>query len=118
MLRPLGRPGHHPQAIDADLEERIVWLRKSLDRQGFDAGAATILEAFKDRSKAFPSIQPHYRVRHGKIDAAGVITLRHSRLHHIGLGKHLRRTKVTVLIDDLDIASYTATPSNSSANSS
>ena len=36
------RPHHNPQAIDAELEERIVRLRKSLDKQGFDAGAATI----------------------------------------------------------------------------
>jgi hypothetical protein len=36
--------------------------------------------------------------------AAGVINVRHnSRLHHIGLTKRLRGTKVTVLIDDLDI---------------
>jgi len=65
------------------------------------------LEAFDDRPKAFPNgykIPPHYRVRHDKIDAGGVITLRHnSRLHHIGLSKHLRDTKVIVLIDDLDI---------------
>jgi transposase InsO family protein len=67
----------------------------------------TPLQAFNDRPKAFPTgyqIPPHYRVRHDKIDAAGVITIRHnSRLHHIGLSKHLRNTKVTVLIDDLDI---------------
>jgi transposase InsO family protein len=67
----------------------------------------TPLDAFNDRPKAFPTgyqIPPHYRVRHDKIDAAGVITIRHnSRLHHIGLSKHLRGTKVTVLIDDLDI---------------
>lgn len=63
--------------------------------------------AFNDRPKAFPTgyqIPPHYRLRHDTIDAAGVITLRHnSRLHHIGLSRHLRGTKVTVLIDDLDI---------------
>jgi transposase InsO family protein len=67
----------------------------------------TPLEAFDDRPKAFPNgykIPPHYRVRHDKIDAGGVITLRHnSRLHHIGLSKHLPDTKVIVLIDDLDI---------------
>jgi hypothetical protein len=67
----------------------------------------TPLQAFNDRPKALPTgyqIPPHYRVRHDKIDAAGVITVRHnSRLHHIGLSKHLRDTKVTVLIDDLDI---------------
>jgi hypothetical protein len=43
-------------------------------------------------------------VRHDRIDAASVITIRyHSRLHHIGLSKHLRGTHVIVLIDDLDI---------------
>ena len=67
----------------------------------------TPLQAFDARPKAFPTgyqIPPHYRVRHDKIDAAGVITLRYnSRLHHIGLSKHLRGTNVTVLIDDRDI---------------
>jgi transposase InsO family protein len=67
----------------------------------------TPLEAFNDRPKAFPSgyqTPPHYRLRHDKIDAGGVITIRYnSRLHHLGLSKHLRGTKVTVLIDDRDI---------------
>jgi transposase InsO family protein len=65
------------------------------------------LQAFTDRPKAFPTgyhIPPHYRLRHDRIDAAGVITIRYnSRLHHIGLSKHLRGTNVTVLIDDRDI---------------
>lgn len=68
---------------------------------------STPIQAFNDRPKAFPTgyqIPPHYRVRHDTIDAAGVITLRHnSHLHHIGLSKRLRGTKVTVLIDDLHI---------------
>lgn len=67
----------------------------------------TPLEAFNARPKAFPTgyqIPPHFRVRHDKVDAGGVITLRYnSRLHHIGLSKHLRGTKVIVLINDLDI---------------
>ena len=43
-------------------------------------------------------------MRHDTIDAAGVITIRyHSHLHHIGLSKRRRGTKVIVLIDDLDI---------------
>jgi hypothetical protein len=43
-------------------------------------------------------------VRHDKIDAAGVITIRYnSHLHHIGLSKRRRGTKVIVLADDLDI---------------
>ena len=64
-------------------------------------------QAYNDRPKAFPTgyqIPPHHRVRHDRIDAAGVITIRYnSRLHHIGLSKHLRGTNVTVLIDDRDI---------------
>jgi transposase InsO family protein len=67
----------------------------------------TPTQAFDDRPKAFPTgyqIPPHYRLRHDRIDAAGVITIRHnSRLHHIGLSKRLRGTHVTVLIDDRDI---------------
>lgn len=67
----------------------------------------TPLEAYTNRPKAFPTgyqIPPHFRVRHDKIDAGGVITIRYnSRLHHIGLSKHLRGTPVTVLINDRDI---------------
>lgn len=49
-------------------------------------------------------IPAHCRVRTDVIDAAGVITIRYnSHLHHIGLSKRRRGTKVTVLIDDRDI---------------
>lgn len=49
-------------------------------------------------------IKPHHRVRYDIIDSAGSITLRHdSRLHHLGLGRLLAGTPVTVLIADLDI---------------
>jgi hypothetical protein len=57
-----------------------------------------------NRTRGGYQIPPHYRVRHDKIDAAGVITIRYnSHLHHIGLSKYLRGTNVTVLIDDRDI---------------
>jgi hypothetical protein len=49
-------------------------------------------------------IPSHYRVRRDKIDASGVITLRHnSRLHHIGLGRRHAGIRVLVLVHDLDI---------------
>ena len=38
------RPHHNPHAIDAALEDTIVRLRKTLTKQGYDAGAATIAE--------------------------------------------------------------------------
>ena len=62
------------------------------------------LEPFAEGFAGELARAPHYRVRHDRIDAAGVITIRyHSHLHHIGLSKHLRGTNVIVLIDDLDI---------------
>jgi transposase InsO family protein len=67
----------------------------------------TPAEAYAARPKAVPHgpvIKPHHRVRHDVIDDAGSITLRHdSRLHHIGLGRLLAGTPVTVLTADLDI---------------
>jgi transposase len=36
------RPHHSPQAVDADIEDVIVRLRKELSKQGLDAGAETI----------------------------------------------------------------------------
>jgi transposase len=38
------RPHTNARAISADVEERIVRLRKTLDKAGYDAGAATIAE--------------------------------------------------------------------------
>lgn len=70
-------------------------------------GRRTPHHAFTSRPAAFPTgyhIPPHFRLRHDRIDAAGVITVRYnSRLHHIGLSKHLRGTHVIVLINNRDI---------------
>jgi hypothetical protein len=73
---------------------------RALDRQ-------TPWEAYTARPKATatgPYIDPHCRVRHDRIDRSGTVTLRHnSRLHHIGLGRRLAGTRVTLLVDDLHI---------------
>jgi transposase InsO family protein len=70
-------------------------------------GRRTPAEAYAARPKAVPTgpiIDPHYRVRTDRIDSTGTITLRHrSRLHHIGLGRRLTGTPVTVLIADLHV---------------
>lgn len=64
-------------------------------------------EAYTARPKATatgPYIDPHWRVRHDRIDQGGTVTLRyHSRLHHIGLGRRLAGTPVTLLVDDLHV---------------
>jgi transposase InsO family protein len=70
-------------------------------------GRQTPWQAYTARPKATatgPYIDPHWRVRHDKVDQAGTVTLRHnSRLHHIGLGRGLTGTRVTLLLDDLHI---------------
>ncbi|CPR11567.1 transposase fora [Mycobacterium bohemicum DSM 44277] len=99
----------HPAATLAELQHRCDQFRvyynqrrphRALDRH-------TPAQAYTHRPKATPNgyvIPAHCRVRTDVIDAAGVITIRYnSRLHHIGLGKRRTGTKVTVLIDDLDI---------------
>ena len=46
----------------------------------------------------------HDRVRHDVIDGSGCVTLRHNgRLHHIGIGRTHARTRVILLVQDLDI---------------
>lgn len=46
----------------------------------------------------------HDRVRHDVIDHSGSITLRvNGRLHHIGIGRALARTRVIVLVQDLHV---------------
>ena len=64
-------------------------------------------EAFGARLKAHPPASiptTHYRVRHDKVDKTGCITIRYqSRLHHIGLGRAHKNTRVVLLIADRDI---------------
>jgi transposase InsO family protein len=67
----------------------------------------TPIDAYTARPKATatgPLIDTHCRVRHDRIDHTGTVTLRHnSRLHHIGLGRRLAGTRITMLVDDLHV---------------
>jgi transposase InsO family protein len=68
---------------------------------------ATPATAYAARPKALPgdrSADTHDRVRRDKVDAGGKITLRHQgRLYSIGVGRTHARTRVLVLVQDLDI---------------
>jgi Integrase core domain len=71
-------------------------------------GRRTPASAYAARPKAVPTgtlaTPTHARLRHDKVDATGVITLRYdSRLHHIGLGRRYAGTRVLVLAVDRDI---------------
>ena len=64
--------------------------------------------AYATRPKTAPGADrgrdTHDRVRHDTVDGSGCVTLRHNgRLHHIGIGRTHARTRVLLLIQDLQI---------------
>jgi transposase InsO family protein len=71
------------------------------------AGRATPADAYAARPKASPgdrSADTHDRVRTDRIDATGLVTLRHNgKLHHIGIGRAHAGTRVLLLVQDLHI---------------
>lgn len=65
-------------------------------------GRHTPAEAFVARTKARPRHGgigvDGYRVRHDKVDTSGTVTLRYrSRLHHVGVGRQHKGTRVLLL---------------------
>ena len=67
---------------------------------------ATPATIYTTRPKATPGTRndPHYRVRHDRVDEGGSVSLRvNGRLHHIGIGRIHAGTRVILLIDDLHI---------------
>ena len=75
--------------------------------------SSTPAAAYAARPKAAPgdrSDDTHYRVRHDRVDTGGNVTLRVAgHLHHIGLGRQHARTRVLLLIADLDVRIINAT---------
>jgi transposase InsO family protein len=67
---------------------------------------ATPATAYTTRPKAAPGerLDSHQRVRTDRVDAYGSLTLRvNGRLHHISIGRAHARTRVLMLICDLDV---------------
>jgi transposase InsO family protein len=67
---------------------------------------ATPAVAYTTRPKATPGTRndPHYRVRHDRVDEGGSVSLRvNGRLHHIGIGRTHTGTRIILLINDLHI---------------
>ncbi len=70
-------------------------------------GRTTPAVAYQRLPKTGPAgtdVGPHYRIRRDRIDKTGAVSLRRAgRMHHISIGRPLKRTAVIMLIDDLDI---------------
>ena len=101
---------HHPRATTlAELQTQLDTFvdeynhRRPHRSLPHNATPATI---YNSRPKADPAtrIDTHNRVRTDRVDQAGSITLRHNgRLHHIGIGRIHHRTRVLILVQDLNI---------------
>lgn len=67
-------------------------------------GRMTPRQAFESRAKATPRrmdvpVAKDLRVRHDKVDKDGSVTLRYrSKLHHIGMGRALKGTRIILLV--------------------
>ena len=67
-------------------------------------GRKTPQSAFESRAKARPlkrqgTFTRELRVRHDRVDAHGVVTIRYkSKLHHIGMGRGLKGTRIILLV--------------------
>ena len=69
------------------------------------ATAATVYESLpKTAPGADRTRDTHDRIRHDIVDGSGCVTLRHNgRLHHIGIGRTHARTRVLLLVQDLEV---------------
>lgn len=72
-------------------------------------GRKTPRSAFDSRDKARPirregGFTRELRVRHDVVDAHGVVTIRYkSKLHHIGMGRGLKGTRIILLVAGRDV---------------
>jgi transposase InsO family protein len=127
-----GRPWH-PQTqgkVERFQQTMKKWLRAQPDQPATIADLQTLLDRFTEeynqrrphrslehratpatiytsRPKATPGDRTddtHDRTRHDRVDKSGKITLRHGgTLYSIGIGRSHARTRVIVLVQDLDI---------------
>lgn len=127
-----GRPWH-PQTqgkVERFQQTMKKWLRAQTDQPATIAGLQTLLDTFAEeynqrrphrslehratpatlytsRPKATPGDRTddtHDRIRRDRVDKSGKITLRHGgTLYSIGIGRTHARTRVIVLVQDLDI---------------
>jgi transposase InsO family protein len=133
IVQKNSRPNHPTTCGKVERFQQTMkkWLRAQHPQPTTIAELNTLLEAFAEQynqrrphrslphratpatvyntlPKAAPgadrSRDTHDRVRHDIVDGSGCVTLRHDgRLHHIGIGRTHARTRVILLVQDLDI---------------
>jgi transposase InsO family protein len=93
--------------LQADIDRFVHYYNHTRPHRA--RGRLTPKQAFDARDKARPirpkvTVGKETRIRHDRVDKAGVVTLRYrSRLHHVGIGKAFTGTRVVLLVDGLDV---------------
>jgi transposase InsO family protein len=89
--------------LQAQLDQFV--LEYNQQRPHASLGDRTPTAAYHARPKATPGAihQSHYRVRRDRVSHGNVSLRVGGTLHHIGVGRHLHRTPVLMLIDDLHV---------------
>jgi transposase InsO family protein len=88
--------------LQAHLDRFVASYNESRPHRAL--GRRTPREVFDAKVKAHPAQDvpdPHFRVRHDRVDTTGCVTLRYeSRLRHIGIGRAHKGQRVLLLIAD------------------
>lgn len=91
--------------LQHQLDRFVTYYNEARPHRGI--GRRTPSEVFDAKTKAHPTDHvpsTHFRVRHDKVDKTGTVTIRYgSRLHHIGIGRAHKNTRVVLLIADRNI---------------
>jgi transposase InsO family protein len=99
---------HPPATTIHDLQTQLDQFRDYYNHQRPHRSLQrrTPAETYSARAKAGPAgtVDGHWRIRDDRIDDSGVVTIRyHSKLHHIGIGRAHKGTRVKILIHDRHI---------------
>ena len=133
IVQKNSRPNHPTTCGKAERFQQTMkkWLRAQPDQPATIAELNALLAVFADEYNqrrphrslphratpatvyaSLPKAAPgadrtrdtHDRVRHDIVDGSGCVTLRHNgRLHHIGIGRTHARTRVLLLVQDLEV---------------
>jgi transposase InsO family protein len=137
VIQKNSRPNHPTTCGKVERFQQTLknWLRAQPDQPDTISELQTLLDAFTDeynhrrphrslphhcppavayaaRPKAAPAGRDdiHHRVRHDRIDTGGKVTLRHNgHMFKIGIGRAHARTRIIMLIAELDIRIIHAT---------
>jgi transposase InsO family protein len=97
-----------PAANIGELQTRLDAFREYYNEQRPHRARDRVTPgtAYRTTPKALPTggRASHYRIRYDRVDIDGHVSLRHAgRMHHLGLGRRHRGTRILALIDETTV---------------